>query len=312
MPPRTYLAAIAAALALFAVACKKGDSGEASKETMALLPEDANVFFGARLSELSESKLWKDYVAPQLADDEDYQDMVEACGKDLIPELESVVGAANTETEMLSVVLRGITRAELETCSENSEGDNAFTLSDEDELVVFTDSEGDKTYMHWIDDDSVLVAGPTDDANEDDEAAQKQALLDRLAAEESLADNETMMELIGDLDTGDSLYAAAIVESIAGNPLAGEWQSAAGSVDVSDGVTIDVRAGFSSAEVAEEFSKKADAVIGMAVMKPELEWIPDLVELSVEETFIVGNAELSEEDVGKLEELVESGAIPLN
>lgn len=300
--------ALIATLILFA-ACEKNGSDEISKKTMSLLPKGADAVFGVHLADLTKSALWKEYIAPQIASDDDYKEMVAACGKDPLAEITSIVGAVDADADLIALVIKGVSHAEAEACGKGS--DDPFTLSKDGKLTVITNDKGEKAYVQWLDDETVFFTGYMDGPKKGDEAAQKQAVLDALGAKEGVADNAEMMKLLDGVDTSDTLYFATNAAGVPDNPMPGKWKTAVGSVDIGDGMELNVKAGFASAETATQLAAKAKALIGMAVMKPELAWIPEKVKISADGSSVVGSIKLSKEDFAKIEKLAEGGALPI-
>jgi hypothetical protein len=278
---RGWLVAGMALGLLGATACKKDDKGTASADKttdkggdkpgaisgavgddLSLLPVDSEAVVGINFAQVQQSALWKQFVAPKLAsaDLSGIQKFKALCGFDPMDSLKSVaigMKGLGTESPTGSIVVHGFDKAKSMSCFDKEgvadvEKDGSKVTIDGD-VVMITDKSGKQIGFTFVNDTTALaVIGP--------EAATKDGIKKAAAGGGALKTSAAFVEMYKKINSGDSLWMVvkgdAPFMSKAKIPGA-NLKAAYGSLNVTDGLTLNMRMRLGSPDEATQLVSMA-------------------------------------------------------
>jgi len=270
---RIGLVAAIAALGLTAGACKKnenkagtgsgttadksttGDKGTtpdkgvatpvavAGGDDLALLPVDSEMVMGLNFAQLQQSALWKQYSPALMAKiSSGLADFKAACGFDPMEAVKSVSigmkGLGGTTPDG-AVVVHGPDKAKVMACMDKAKAEAAKKGSEvtvDGDVFMVKDKSGQNTAFTFVNDTTLLgVIG----AN-----ASKDAVLAAAKGTSALKSSPTFVEMFSKINTGDSLWMLMNGNSPAFSKMGSlgvKPKAIFGSVNVTDGLTLDMR-----------------------------------------------------------------------
>ncbi|HET6611625.1 MAG TPA: hypothetical protein VFG83_06540 [Kofleriaceae bacterium] len=280
-------------------------SAKVSKDTLAHLPKDATFVVGIRAGDILESDAWKKLVVPKTAGNEDFQKFL-ACAP--WSKVDLVMVSGNIPAERATVIVKGLTRAQVQSCAEKiakDDGETATIKNDGKLMSLKKSGDDDTMWIGWLSDTTLVVA--SGDAVDHDPAAQKALVEQRLAGKDGLDTNKAMMDLLASVKA-DTIFGAGDLSAF--QTQVPGIKSIAGTIEVSGGLKMHLRVGFTDAKVATNNSKRAEGFVGMVKLKPEIAWIADRVKISTDDTFAVAKIDLSADDLGKLAGMADKFPLP--
>jgi hypothetical protein len=265
-----WLAAIAA-LGLAAGACKKNDnkagtgSGSSTTTTatttttgdktsatpvavaggddLALLPVDSEMVMGLNFAQLQQSALWKQY-SPKLMEKVagNLADFKAACGFDPMEAFKSVTigmkGLGGTTPDGV-MVIHGPEKAKVMACNDKMKAEAAkkgTDISVDGDVILIKDKSGNNSAFTFTNDNTLVgVMGTT---------ASKDTVLAAAKGGSTLKSSPAFVEMFSKINTNDSLWllmngnspAFSKMDSMGVKP-----KAIFGSVNVTDGLTLDMR-----------------------------------------------------------------------
>lgn len=280
------------------VACKKkeeakpntGGSATASKDSAApgakkvdspaapaggdlsLIPVDSEVVLGVNWSQLQASPLWKQFVEPEMKKDNEFVANMEKfktkCGFDPMTAVKTMsIGMKGLGGDMPDgiMVLNGLDKAKSMACVDKWQDEAAkenVTITKDGDVVLMKDKGGEGAGMTFLSDNRALVViGKSVDV-----AAVKKAA----AGGSTLSTSPAFVEMHGKIAKDQSLWFLAngnskIFEDAA--QLGLKPKAVFGSLNVTDGLSADVRARLESPDQATQtvanFKGQIDAMKGM-------------------------------------------------
>lgn len=279
---RGWLAVGLAVGLLGVTACKKDDKGAASADKttdkgggdkgagisgaigddLSLLPVDSEVVVGINFGQLQQSGLWKQFVAPKLAtaDLSGIQKFKALCGFDPLESLKSValgMKGVGGDSPSGAVVVHGFDKSKSMACFDKEgvadvEKDGSKVTIDGD-VVMITDKSGKQIGFTFVNDTTALaVIGP--------EAATKDGIKKVAAGGSALKTSAAFVEMYKKINSGDSLWFVANGNApmmqkaqIPGAKL----KAAYGSLNVTDGLTVNFRMRLGSPDEATQLVSMA-------------------------------------------------------
>lgn len=292
-----FFAVLLVAGALFAFgACKdkgqgtgEGDS-PAAKGQFAYLPKDANWVIGMYPQQIAASALYKQYVEPDLAKSPEYQKLKEACGVDPATAVSGVVFGGNVDNDGAVGAVKGLTKAQFVKCvpALTSAGETPPTVT-EDGNFVKIESGGEATWVGWADDTTAILRS---------DAKDKAAVEQVLKTTDGLDKNETMMKLIGQVDSKAAIWFA-VHNTKPDQPLQGvpvQAKAIHGSVNFTQGLAVNLTLQQNTPEEAQNtvatMTPQLAAVKQMMPFLAKLEMKPEGSDVHV--TLNLTEAELKE------------------
>ena len=274
---RSLLVAVAA-LGLGAGACKKkeeekkGDTATTEKATekgptgmavggddLSLLPADSEMVMGLNFAQLQQSALWKQF-SPKLMEKMagGLAEFKAACGFDPMEAVKTVsigmkgIGGANTEG---ALVIHGPDKAKSTGCLDKAKAEAAKKGTDitvDGNVFLIKDKGGQSTAWTFVNNDTLLgVIGPT---------ASKDSVLAAAKGGSALKTSQTFVEMYSKINTKDSLWLLINGNApfMAKAAQAGVKPKAVfGSVNVTDGLTVDMRIRLGSPDEATQLVNMA-------------------------------------------------------
>jgi len=258
------------------VACKKespGSSGDKSSEAsggpgggdLALLPADSEVVFGVNFTQMQQSGIWKQFVEPKLAAGRGQRMMGEfktRCGADPLKMVSSItVGGKDFSTDKPSLVIvgHGVDKAKILECLDKSKDEitkDGGQITRDGELVLFKDDHGDTGALTFPNDSTgVFVVGSNGTA-----AGIKSVL----AGTASLKSSAPFLEMYKKVNTTDSVWGLASGKVMDNMPLDLKATAAYGSLNLTDGLAVDMRVRFDKPESAAQAATMANAQVKQA------------------------------------------------
>jgi hypothetical protein len=272
-----WLAAIAA-LGLTAGACKKNDNkagtgsagatattgGDKTSATpvavaggddLALLPVDSELVMGLNFAQLQQSALWKQY-SPKIMEKAagDLADFKAQCGFDPLEVVKSVtigmkgLGGATPDGVM---VIHGPEKAKTMACFDKMKPEatkKGTEITIDGDVVLVKDKSGEPTAFTFINDNTMVgVIG----AN-----ATKDGVLAAAKGGSTLKTSPAFVEMYSKINTNDSLWGLANGNSPAFSKMGAmglKPKAIFGSVNVTDGLTLDMRIRTEKPDDAKQF-----------------------------------------------------------
>jgi hypothetical protein len=296
-------------IALLGVGACKGGSGDAVK----LVPDSATFIGGVDIVALQKSDLWTDnkkYLEEGEA--KETLDAAKECnlGLDKWKSItfgvhhSAFMGAAGDAPPPGVVVLAadGIGKKENLECIhgkvKEKSGDEPWTMEEKDGGIVLDIDEG-KDVGYVVNDNMLVIAGKgwADDVK---------ALID---GKGKPAVDNGLKEAVGSADTGKAIWFAGNLpsEMLTGSPAEGA-KTAAGSIDLKSGLGLALAVTFGSSDdaksKAEELQSQYDQVKGMAGAMGVPQSAADSVKIEAKGSAVNVSANLSADDVKKLQESV--------
>jgi archaellum component FlaG (FlaF/FlaG flagellin family) len=253
------------------VACKKdgaGGPGDKSTEAsgapgggdLALLPADSEVVVGMNVGQIQQSGLWKQLVEPKLAAARGQRLMSEfreKCGIDPLKMVSSFTFGARDvagDKPAMVAVAHGLDKAKLLDCIEKNKADIAKDggeVTRDGDMVLFKSNRGDPVAVQFTNDSTaVIVAG---------QSATPAGVKAVLAGGSSLKSSAPFLEMYKKVKTSDSLWALASGKVMEGIPLDLKATAAYGSLNATDGLSLDMRVRFATPDAATQAASMASA-----------------------------------------------------
>jgi len=254
------------ALGLGAAACdKKEDKAAGDKKVAAiggdvnLLPADSEVILGLNFSQLQQSALWKQFSPALMAKAASgLNDFKTACGFDPLEALKSVsmgmkgLGGSNPDGV---VVIHGPEKDKVTACVEKAKVEaakNGAEITVDGDVFLVKDKRGQTSAWTYIGNDTLIGAiGPK---------ASKATLLAAAKGDAGAGTSQTFVEMYSKINTKDSAWVLinGNASFMAQAARAGVKPKAVfGSVNVTDGLSVDMRIRLANPEEANNLVKLA-------------------------------------------------------
>ena len=238
-------------------------AGAAQGGDLALLPVDSEVVIGLNFAQLQKSALWQKFVAPAMMKPEQQKKLEEfkaKCGFDPMASVQSIsMGLKNLggDTPDGVVVAHGLPKAKMMGCLDAYKAEaekEGTTVTTDQDVILVKDKRGETVAMSFVDDDTLIgVMG----ANANPAGVKAAA-----AGTSTLKSSPTFVELYSKINTGDSLWVLANGNSKAFDPLSAlgsKPKAIYGSVNVTDGLALDLRARMETADQAQQLATMANS-----------------------------------------------------
>jgi hypothetical protein len=235
-------------------------SVNANASDLALLPLDSEVVMGLNWAQLQKSELFTKFVAPKLKESigTKLDSFKEACGFDPFDAVQSVsagikgVGDTTGATPTGAFVVHGFDKSKVMACvdkaKEAAKKDGSELTQDGDVLLV-KDKKGESVAFMFTNDSTLLaVIGPQ---------ATKAGVTEAAQGKSTLATSPAFTEMYSKINSGDSMWMLMNGNSKAFEkmPIPGaKIKAMMGSVNVTDGLTLDARIRLDSPDKAAELA----------------------------------------------------------
>ncbi len=267
--------------ALFAAACNKGG---ASKEDLALVPQDTEIVVGVNLARMRGTAMWKKFMDLAMSQEQSkksYEEFNKACvdfgAADGPESLFVALPQMTNSTKDGAVIIRlktAIDDARLQKCGE-------FIASKNGDKMVSSDYNGKKIYNGGsVDADKGGVTLLDSKTIAFGSGAWIKKVIDIAGGKEQATakKNEALMALVKRAKTSEAIWAAGTVPQAARDGLKGNPQMAAmssmkaafGSIDFASGLSLDGNVDLGSDADAKSLNEMATAQLGEAKKSPQV------------------------------------------
>lgn len=225
--------------------------GSAKADDLSLLPADSEVVGGINFGQIQQSPMWSTVIAPKMAARQGKLDEFKAkCGMDPLKLFTSIAfGAKSVTTDKPSVVIvaHGVDKAKVLECIDKNKDEitkDGSQMTRDGDFVVLKDKRGDPATIGFVDNSTaILVAG------ENGTPAGVKAAIGGKAA---LKDSAAFLDMYKKITTTDSLWIMANGKVMEQLPMLGGAVAAYGSLNLTNGVSLDGRVKFDKPEAATQ------------------------------------------------------------
>jgi hypothetical protein len=276
---------------------------------LALLPAQSELVAGVNFKQLSSSALWKEFVAPKMASDSNFQDGLGKfkvlCNFDPMDSIQSVsVGVRGIgDAPQGAVVIHGLDKAKSMTCFDNdgrsdAEKDGSKVTIQDNVVLIQKDGKPNLGFT-FVNDSTVLVVfGP--DASSID-GVKKVA-----GGNSGLQTSQKFVELYNKVNTTDSVWmlmrgdSKVVADAMAKSGTGMKFKAVYGSINITDGITADMRVRMDSPDQASAIAQLGNS------QKGQLAMFLDKVDISADGADVHGAVAISPT---KLKSLVQLAAM---
>lgn len=234
-------------------------TGVAAGDDLSLLPADSEMVMGLNFAQLQQSALWKQF-SPKLMEKAagGIAEFKAACGFDPMEAIKSVSmglkGVGNDQPDG-SVVIHGLDKSKSMACIDKAKAEAAKKGSEitvDGDVFTVKDKNGQLTAWTFVNSDTLLgVVGPN---------ANKDTLLAAAKGGSTLKTSQTFLDMYSKINTKDSLWLLVNGNApfMAKAAQAGVKPKAVfGSINVTDGLTVDMRIRLGSPDEATQLVNMA-------------------------------------------------------
>ncbi len=297
---RTVLLAAVVALGLGGAACKKGDDAkktddktapgggsavvvagdkptvapsgmtDANASDLALLPVDSEMVIGLNFAQLQTSALWKQF-SPKLMEKigSNLADFKALCGFDPMDSFKSMaMGMKNLGgggTPDGAIVVHGPDKAKMMACFDKSKADAAkkgTEMSVDGDVVLVKNKDGTTAAFTFVNDSTMVgVIGAK---------GTRDGVMEAAKGASALKSSATFVDMYSKINTSDSLWMLINGNSPAlakAGAMGVKPKAVFGSLNVTDGLTMDVRIRMGTPDEAKSFVSMAQGQIGNPQVK---------------------------------------------
>ncbi|MFN0250455.1 MAG: hypothetical protein ACKV2T_26480 [Kofleriaceae bacterium] len=239
----------------------------ANGDDLSLIPSDSEIVMGLNFAQLQKSSLWKKFVEPQLVKP-DFQTKLasfkDQCGFDPMTSIQSLslgmknVGAKGKDTPDGVVVIHGLDKAKTTACLTKMKAEiekDGTKLTDDGGVYTLSNDGNSAAFTHVNDTTVVMVVGANGNAT---------GVKAATAGTSALKTSPAFIDMFAKIKTGDSLWLLANGNSPMfekAGALGVKPKAVFGSVNVTDGLTMDLRIRLNT---ADEATSLANMVQGQA------------------------------------------------
>ena len=255
-------------------------------DDLALLPVDSEIVMGLNFSQLQTSALWKKFVEPQMMKAETQKKLAEfkdKCGFDPMSAVQSMsmglkgIGADKPDGV---VVIHGPDKSKVVACIDKMKDEamkDGTTITTDGDVINVKNKTGDNFAMTFVGDSTILgVIGTNATA-----AGVKAAA----SGTSALKTSPAFVDMYSKINTADSLWILMNGNSKAFDKAAAlgfKPKAVFGSVNVTDGLTLDMRVRLDTPDQAVQISNMAKGQVQQFVkMVDKLEINPDAADVKI-------------------------------
>lgn len=275
----------------------------ATGDDLSLLPVDSEMVLGLNFAQLQQSALWKKFVEPQLMKGDTQAKLAEfktKCGFDPMASVSSIsmgLKGLGADSPDGVIVVHGPDKTKVLACLDKMKEEAAkdgSTIEKDGDVVSIKNKNGDQFSFTYVN-DSTIVGVVGKDANS---AGVKKAA----AGGSALKTSAAFVEMYGKIKTGDSLWILMNGNSKAFDKAAAmgfKPKAVFGSVNVTDGLAVDMRVRLDTPEQAKQITDMAKGQTQQFVK------MVDKLDIVAEQADVKINVAMSAQ---KLEQLVQQFA----
>jgi hypothetical protein len=297
-------------------ACKKGDGTTAGGGTVSgasataldVFPENTAGVFGVNVDKVFSSKMWQQFGTKAL-EGEDAKKTLDTlkkeCDADPRTDVQQVViGLPDSgENDQTVVLIKGkFDSAKLEKCAAamaNQEGKKVTFKTEGKITEITTEGEEKKAYIGWAGSDSIVIVPK---AMEGDKAALEAVLAQKTSAK----NNKELAPLIGQVNTGETMWGALAFTGKLGEQMGTgggpKPKSAWGTIAHAKDLKINAGVRFANDKDAKDFSDELNKQFegAKAGLPPNYAEFANSVKIEQKGTDVLVNIALTEAQLDKL------------
>ncbi len=253
---------------------------------LALLPVDSEIVLGLNFSQLQQSALWKKFVEPQMMKGDTQKKLAEfkdKCGFDPMVAVKSIsIGMKGLGADKPDgvVVVHGTEKAKVLACLDKMKDQAAkdgSTIEKDGDVVNVKNKGGDNFAFTYVNDDTMVgVMG-----SQSNTAGVKAAA----AGTSTLKSSAAFVEMYSKINTADSMWIMMNGNSKAFDKAAQlgfKPKAVFGSLNVTDGLTVDLRVRLDTPDQAVQIANMAKGQVQQfAKMVDKLDIVADAADVKV-------------------------------
>ena len=259
-----------------------GGMSDATGSDLSLLPVDSEIVMGLNINQLQQSALWKQF-SPKLMDKMagGLAGLKEKCGFDPLEAVKSValgMKGFGGGTPDGAIVIHGPDKAKVMACLDKAKPDAAAKgaeITIDGDVVLVKDKKGSTTAFTFVNDTTILGVIGTNGTKDGVLAAAKGA--------SALKSSPTFVDMFSKINTQDSLWmlmngnspALAKMGAVGVKP-----KAIFGSINVTDGLTVDMRIRVATPAEASSFVD----LMKTQINNPQVKAMVDKLDLSADGT----------------------------
>lgn len=236
-----------------------GSSGTAASDDLSLLPVDSELVLGINFAQVQQSALWKQFVEPRLMNGDAQKKLAEfkdKCGFDAMGAMKNVsvglrgLGGAKPDG---AIVIHGVDKAKSWECvdkmkDEMTKDGTEYTRTGD--VGLFKSKNGDQAAVTFVSDNTALVV-LGDKANPD-------GVKTVASGDSALKKSQTFVDMYSKVNTSDSVWFLVngkVLEK--GAAMGVKPKAIFGSINVTDGLKMDLRMRLETPDAATQFATMA-------------------------------------------------------
>lgn len=254
---------------------------------LALLPVDSEIVMGLNFAQLQTSALWKRFVEPQMMKGDTQQKLAQfkdKCGFDPMAAMKSISiglkGIGGTDKPDGVIVVHGPDKAQVFACLDKMKDEAAkdgSTIEKDGDVVNIKNKSGENFAFTYLNDDTLIgVIG----ANANTAGVKAAA-----SGNSALKTSPAFVEMYSKINTADSLWLLMNGNSKAFDKAAAmgfKPKAVFGSVNVTDGLTVDLRVRLDTPDQAVQIANMAKGQVAQFVkMVDKLDIAADAADVKV-------------------------------
>ena len=247
-----------------------GTSGTtaASGDDLSLLPVDSELVMGLNFAQLQQSQLWKQFVEPKMMSGDAVKKLAEfkdKCGFDPMSALKTVsVGLKGLDKKSPegAFVIHGTEKDKVWSCLEQMKGEiekDGSTYTKDGDVALIKDKTGETVALTYVNDTTALgIIGPN---------ATKDGIKAAAAGTSTLKSSPAFVDMFSKINSNDSLWILMNGNSKLFDKAAAmgvKPKAIYGSLNVTDGLTVDFRMRVEKPEDAQNFATMAQGQLKQA------------------------------------------------
>jgi hypothetical protein len=255
---KSWLIGVVALGFVVGAACDKGGNkaGGGGGDDVSLIPADSEMVIGLNFAQLKQSALWKQF-GPKIMDQASGKltEFKAACGFDPVDAFKSMtIGFKNLNDAPGAkpdgvIVVKGPEKSKVMPCMDKYKAEAAkqgTEISVDGDVVLFKDKDGSTAAMTFVNDTTMIAAVGTQGTKDGVKAAAKGG--------NSLKSSQAFNEMYSKINTGDSLWImvngnSPLLDKAA--MLGGKPKAVYGSLNVTDGLAVDLHIREATADAAK-------------------------------------------------------------
>ena len=278
-----------------------GGAAVAGSDDLSLLPADSELVLGLNFAQLQQSALWKQF-APKLMEKAagELAEFKALCGFDPLDQFKSVslgmkgIDSGGGKQPDGVVVVHGPEKSKVLPCLDKAKAklaEKGTEVTVDGDVFTMKGKDGQTQAFTFINNDTVVgVMGPT---------ASKDTVLAAAKGGSALKTSQTFVEMYSKINTKDSLWFlvngnAPFMAKAAQSGM--KFKAVFGSVNVTDGLTLDLRMRMATPEEATQFVNMAKA----QVENPQVKQMLDKLDIAADGTDAKISAAMSNQKLQNL------------